>query len=313
MSGISFDEAIELAAITSSSDILSLVARANALRTEVHGSGVDLCSIVNARSGNCSENCSFCPQSVHHSSVIDKYPMKNVAEILRYAHAAEEAGAHRFCIVTSGKRLSRAELEIALEAISRIRNETNLLRCASMGILSPEEARELKAAGLIRYHHNLETARSFFPHVCTTHTYEEKLATIAALKDAGIEPCVGGILNLGESDRQRVELAFEIKAVSPVSVPINFLNPRSGTALSHRALMKPIEAVKWLAILRLIMPEPILRICGGRVENLGDLQALGVMAGVNGLLIGNYLTTIGRSPDQDLEMLRELSYDVVKA
>lgn len=308
--GISISEARRLGAVESPPEIEALVYRANELRKEVHGNRIDLCSIINARSGKCSEDCAFCAQSARYPTDGPSYPLKDISEIIPSAKAAQAAGAQEFCIVTSGRSLSEKDFSLTLTAIERIKAETGLKCGASLGILDRERAMALKEAGLDRYNHNLETARSHFSHICTTHSYEERLRTIEAVKGARIETCVGGILNLGETDVQRIEFAYELKALEPTSVPMNFLNPRPGTALGHRPLMNPWETAKWLAIFRLIMPEPIIRLCGGRVENLGPLQSLGIMAGVNGLLIGNYLTTVGPAPREDFRMLRGLGFQV---
>lgn len=309
-SGISFQEALELTRLQAREEILELVERANQVRAEYRGNSVDLCSIVNAKSGGCEEDCAFCAQSAHHNADVSVYPMKSVEEIVAHAKAAEEAGAHRFCIVTKGRTLPPADFEVALRATERIAAETSLERCASMGLLDDDRAKALKKAGLCRYNHNLETARSFYPNICTTHTYEDRVATIMALKRAGIETCVGGILNMGESEQQRVELAFELRELEPNSVPLNFLNPRPGTPLASRPVMPALEAVKYIAIFRLVMPKSIIRLAGGRPETLGDMQELGFKAGADGLLIGNYLTTIGRDPSEDLALLRKLGLDV---
>lgn len=306
--GISFEEALDLARLHGPPQIMALVEWARSVREE-EGSHVDLCSIVNARSGGCSEDCAFCAQSGRHDTGVAEYSMMSPQEILRHARAAEEAGAHHFCIVTSGKALSKRDFETVLEAVRLIKENTSLERCASLGLLTPERAKALRDAGLDRFNHNLETARSHFRNIVTTHAFEDRVATVEALKEADIEACSGGILNVGETDRQRVELAFELKALKPDSVPINFLNPRPGTRLAHLNPMDPLDAVKWLAIFRLVMPDTILRLAGGRVENLGVLQECGFSAGVNGLLIGNYLTTVGPSPKDDLAMLKRLGLD----
>ncbi len=307
--GISFEEALELTKLHSREEVVTLADRAHEVRKEYRGNSMDLCSIVNAKSGNCEENCAFCAQSAHNEAHVEIYPMQTVDEIVAHAKAAEEAGAHRFCIVTKGRALPPADFEVALRATQKIAEETSLKRCASMGLLDDERAQALKQAGLCRYNHNLETAKSNYPNICTTHTYEDRVATIQALKCAGIETCVGGILNMGESERQRIELAFELKELEIDSIPLNFLNPRPGTRLAWRPIFEPLEAVKYIAIFRLVMPKSIIRLAGGRPETLKDLQALGIKAGVDGLLIGNYLTTIGADPSEDLAMLRELGLD----
>lgn len=308
--GISFQEALALTRLQDKDDILELVDRASEIRKKYRGDSVDLCSITNAKSGRCEEDCIYCAQSARHSTHADVYGMKSVDEIVAHAKVAEEAGSHRFCIVTKGRSLPPADFEIALRATERIAKETSLKRCASMGLLDDDRAQALKEAGLCRYNHNLETARSYYDRICTTHTYDDRVATILALKRAGIETCVGGILNMGETEEQRIELAFELKEIEPDSVPMNFLNPRPGTPLEGWPLLTPLEVVKYIAIFRLVMPRAIIRIAGGRKENLGDLQPLGIKAGVDGLLIGNYLTTIGIDPSQDLAMLRELGLDI---
>ncbi len=313
MAGITFEEALELSRLDDKDDILRLVERADEVRKQHRGNRVDLCSIVSAKSGRCEEDCLYCAQSAKYTTHIPFHEMKSVDEIVKHAKAGEEAGAHRFCIVTRGRSLPTDDFEIALRATERIAQETALQRCASMGLLDDDRAHALKQAGLCRYNHNLEAARAFFPSICSTHTYDERVATIRSLKRAGIETCVGGILNMGETERQRIELAFELKDLEPDSVPINFLNPRPGTPLYGRPLLDPLQAVKWIAIYRLVMPKAIIRIAGGRLENLGALQSLGIKAGVDGLLIGNYLTTIGVDPAQDLAMLRELGLDVSRA
>ncbi|HLB29680.1 MAG TPA: biotin synthase BioB, partial [Dehalococcoidia bacterium] len=303
--------ALDLARYHGPPEILALVEWARSVREEL-GPQVDLCSIVNARSGSCSEDCAFCAQSAHHETGVSKYPMMSPQEILRHAEAAEAAGAHHFCIVTSGRALSDRDFETVLEAVRLIKENTRLERCAALGLLTPERARALQDAGVCRFNHNLETARSHFPAIVSTHSYDDRVATVKALRGAGIEACTGGILNMGETDRQRVELAFELKALDPDSVPINFLNPRPGTRLAHLKPMDPWEAVKWLAIYRLVMPDVIIRLAGGRLESLGLMQECGFSAGVNGLLIGNYLTTLGPPPEEDLALLRRLELDVAR-
>jgi biotin synthase len=193
-----------------------------------------------------------------------------------------------------------------------VAEHTNLKRCASVGHMSTERAKALREAGIQRVHHNVETASSYYDEVSTTVRYEGRLRTIKAVREAGLETCVGGILNLGESRAQRVEMAFELAAIDPTSVPINLLNPRPGTKFGDRELMDPWEAVKWIAIFRLILPEALFRVCGGRVENFGELQPLAVKAGLNGVMMGNFLTTLGAEPEQDREMFEELGLNVAR-
>ena len=221
------------------------------------------------------------------------HAMMEPEQILEHARAAEAAGAHRFCMVTQGQGLSKRDFEKYLQGVRLVAEHTNLKRCASVGHMSRDRAAALREAGIQRVHHNVETASSYYDEVTTTVRYEGRLRTIEAVREAGLETCVGGILNLGETREQRVEMAFELAAINPTSVPINLLNPRPGTKFGDRELMDPWEAVKWIAIFRLILPEALFRLCGGRVENLGELQPLAVKAGLNGVMMGNFLTTLG--------------------
>src|SRR5919199_2820106 len=307
---IGFDEAMELAMISSREEIMALVERAWAVRRERFGDSTDMCSLVNAKSGGCAEDCGFCAQSRFAEADTPMHAMMDPEQILEHARAAEAAGAHRFCMVTQGQGLSKRDFEKILEGARLVAEHTNLKRCVSIGHLSPERARSLAEAGVQRVHHNVETSRSHYPEVSTTVRYEGRIRTIDAVKDAGLESCVGGILNLGETPRQRVEMAFELAEIEPTSVPINLLNPRPGTKFGDRPLLDPWEVVKWVAIFRLILPSALFRLCGGRVENLGDLQPLAVKAGLNGVMMGNFLTTLGAEPADDRAMFEELGLNV---
>ena len=309
MDNLSFEEALALTEIPDNS-IDELAAIANSIRSEFSADKIDLCSIINARSGKCSEDCKFCTQSSRYKTSPPTYPMKTVEEIVDAAEKSETNGAHRFCIVTSGSQLNDKDFKIALEAISQIKENTSLFRCASLGKLTKKRARDLKEAGLNRYHHNLETARSFFAEVCSTHTYDEKIQTIKYLQEAGIEVCSGGILNLGESPKQRIEFAFELKNLNPVSVPINFLNPRPNTPLANRKKIGALEAAKYLAIFRLILPKAYIRLAGGRSETFGENLELPFNAGVNALLIGDLLTTKGPESAKDITLLKSMGFSV---
>jgi biotin synthase len=240
------------------------------------------------------------------------HAMMEPEQILEHARAAEAAGAHRFCMVTQGQGLSKRDFEKVLEGTRLVAQHTNLKRCASIGHMSPTRAKALKEAGVQRVHHNVETSRSYYPEVTQTVQYEGRLRTIDAVREAGLETCVGGILNLGESREQRVEMAFELADIDPTSVPINLLNPRPGTKFGDREYMDPWEAVKWIAIFRLILPDALFRLCGGRVENIGELQQLAVRAGINGVMMGNFLTTLGNTPDEDRAMFENLGLSVAR-
>jgi biotin synthase len=309
---ISFDEALELGALTDHEQIGELVERAWQVRTDRFGDSTDMCSLVNAKSGGCAEDCGFCAQSRYAEADTPMHAMMEPEQILEHAKAAEAAGAHRFCMVTQGQGLSRRDFAKILEGARLVSEHTNLKRCASIGHMSVERAKQLKEAGIQRVHHNVETSRSYYPEVSTTVRYEGRIRTIDAVHEAGLESCVGGILNLGESPRQRVEMAFELAEIDPDSVPINLLNPRTGTKFGERELMDPWEVVKWVAIFRLILPDALFRLCGGRVENLGELQPVAVKAGLNGVMMGNFLTTLGVEPAEDRAMFGELGLNVAR-
>src|SRR5258708_22397589 len=276
---ITFDEALAYGQLTDHEDIGALVERAWEVRRENFGDSTDMCSLVNAKSGGCAEDCGFCAQSRYAEADTPMHAMMEPEQILEHARAAEAAGAHRFCMVTQGQGLSKRDFEKILDGARLVAEHTNLKRCASIGHISADRAAALKDAGIQRVHHNVETAESYYPEVSTTVRYEGRIRTIEAVKEAGLETCVGGILNLGESRGQRVEMAFQLAGINPTSVPINLLNPRPRTQFGDRDFMDPWEAVKWIAILRLILPDALFRLCGGRVENLGELQPLAVKAG----------------------------------
>ena len=305
-------EALRLGEIEDHAEIEALVGRAWAARRERFGDSTDMCSLVNAKSGGCAEDCGFCAQSRFAEAETPMHAMMSPEQILEHARAAEAAGAHRFCMVTQGQGLSKRDFEKILDGAKLVAQHTNLKRCASVGHMSTARAKALKEAGIQRVHHNVETAESYYDEVFSTVRYEGRLRTIEAVREAGLETCVGGILNLGESREQRVEMAFQLAAIDPTSVPINLLNPRAGTKFGDREYMDPWEAVKWIAIFRLILPEALFRLCGGRVENLGELQPLAVKAGLNGVMMGNFLTTLGNEPEQDRAMFEELGLNVAR-
>jgi biotin synthase len=308
---ITRDEALVLGELSDPAEIEALVQRAWEARRERFGDSTDLCSLVNAKSGGCAEDCGFCAQSKYAEAETPLHAMMEPDQILEHARAAEAAGAHRFCMVTQGQGLSKRDFDKVLAGARLVAEHTNLKRCASIGHMSVSRAQALKDAGIQRVHHNVETAESYYPEVSSTVRYQGRLRTIDAVREAGLETCVGGILNLGETREQRVEMAFELAGINPTSVPINLLNPRPGTKFGDRELMDPWEVVKWIAIFRLIIPDALFRLCGGRVENLGELQATAVKAGLNGVMMGNFLTTLGNTPDEDRAMFEELGLNVM--
>src|SRR5213595_3587685 len=309
---ITREEALALGEIEDHDEILALVDRAFEARRDRFGDSTDMCSLVNAKSGGCAEDCGFCAQSRYAEAPTPMHGMLAPEQMLEHAKAAEAAGAHRFCMVTQGQGLSKRDFQNIVEGARLVAEHTNLKRCASIGHMSVDRAKQLKEAGIQRVHHNVETAESYYPEVSSTVRYEGRLRTIDAVREAGLETCVGGILNLGESPRQRVEMAFELAAINPTSVPINLLNPRQGTKFGDRDLMDAWDVVKWVAIFRLIIPGALFRLCGGRVENLGDLQPLAVKAGLNGVMMGNFLTTLGAEPEDDRAMFEELGLNVAR-
>jgi biotin synthase len=311
---ISREEALRLGELEHRAEIEALVERAWRVRLERFGDSTDMCSLVNAKSGGCAEDCGFCAQSRFAAADTPMHAMMSAAQILDHARAAEAAGAHRFCMVTQGQGLSRRDFETILEGARLVAEHTNLKRCVSIGHMSAARARALREAGVQRVHHNVETAESYYHEVSTTVRYEGRLRTLDAVREAGLETCVGGILNLGETREQRVEMAFQLAELEPTSVPINLLNPRPGTKFGDRELMDPLEAVKWVAIFRLILPDALFRLCGGRNENLGvgEIQQLAVRAGLNGVMMGNFLTTLGSEPEQDRNMFEELGLNVAR-
>ena len=290
-------------------DIFKLFYLANFTRVKSRGNKVDLCSIVNAKSGACPEDCSFCAQSVHSRTDVKAYPLITEEKILEAAVSAKKFGAKRFCVVTSGRKVSGKEIENICSFVSNIKN-LGLLPCATLGMLSLSELEMLKEAGLHRYHHNLETSEAFFKEICTTHTFREKIKVIEAAKSLSLSVCSGGIFGIGESWEDRIDMAFALKELKVNSVPINFITPVYGTPLGDTELLNPMEALKIISIYRLILPESEIRICGGRPNTLRDLNSYIFMAGADGLLIGNYLTTSGRNPEDDLQMIKDMGLEI---
>lgn len=301
---LEFSDAIELMNLKDH-NCLELFALANRVRSKL-GDRVDLCSIINAKCGLCPEDCKFCAQSAHNDTEITPHPFMDEEEIMNMALMMQEEGAARFCIVISGKGVNAEDFEKILHSIRRIRRETSLSVCVSLGMLTKENALELKIAGVTRIHHNLETSEGFFRNVCSTHSYEDKKKTIQVARSAGLEVCCGGIIGMGESIHDRIELAFTLRELDVDAIPINILNPIKGTPFEDLVPISPMDALKTIAVFRLILPEKNIRIAGGREKNLRDLQCLSLLVGANGLLLGNYLTTPGRLPRKDIQMIKDL-------
>jgi len=303
-------EAFKLSAVTGSDRYL-LFAEAARIRERFVGNTVHLCSIINAKSGRCAENCAFCAQSVHHDTGAPVYQLVDEDEIVRCAALAEQNGAGCYGIVTSGTSINKAEeLDRVCRAIGRIKSETGVSPSCSLGILDEETALRLKDAGMETYHHNLETSRSFFPQICTTHDYEDDVATIRAAKAAGLRVCCGGIFGLGETFAQRIEMALTLRELDVESIPLNFLNPVVGTRLEAADNLTPLECLTIIAVYRFLLPDRRLAVCGGREKNLRELQSWMFLAGANGTMTGNYLTTPGRPSELDRQMLKDLDLPV---
>jgi biotin synthase len=277
------------------------------IRQRFRGDKVSLCSITSAKTGSCPEDCAFCSQSSHHNTSVPNHPLISLDEILKKAELAFAQKADRFCIVISGRGIeSDEELDTICRAISLVRERyPELNRDASLGSLDEATAQRLKSAGLQRYNHNLETTRRFFPFVCTTHTYEDRLKTIRIMKKLGIEICCGGIFGLGEIEEDRIEFAFTLKALDVDCLPLNFLNPIPGTRFADNSSVDAWKLLKMIAIYRFILPKTEIRICGGRQKNLGSLQSKIFSAGADAIIIGNYLTTSGSPIGEDIAMIHQ--------
>jgi biotin synthase len=292
-------------------DLTLLLAGAHRIRERAFGNRIELCSIINAKSGRCAENCAFCAQSAHHRTSAPTYPLKTMDEIVKGAHQAQAEGSHCYGIVTSGTRVREGEeFERILAAIRKIRATTSIEPSASLGLLDQQTARALAEAGCVTYHHNLETARSFFPNICTTHDYEEDVQTVLLAKAAGMKVCCGGIFGLGETLEQRAELAFTLRELEVDSVPLNFLNPITGTPLEGKKDLTPLDCLRIIVLFRYLLPERRISVCGGREPNLRDFQSWIFMAGASGTMVGNYLTTSGRDREADLQMFRDAEVEV---
>lgn len=295
---------------TKGPDIIELAAVANRVREEFNGNEIDLCSLLNAKSGRCPEDCGFCAQSAHYKTEALVYPMMDTNRIVEEAKKAQRKGTGRFCLITSGRELNDEEFETILRALDRIRRETTLDLDCSLGTLSKERAESLKKVGVTRYNHNVETAETHFPKIRSTHSFRDRIKTIEVLKDQGFSICCGGIIGLGESPQQRLELAFSLRQLGIDCIPFNILNPRPGTPLEHSESIPPMEIIKTISLFRLVLPKGTIKIAGGREANLRDLQSLALLAGANGLIVGNYLTTPGRNAEDDLTMIRDVGFQI---
>ena len=303
---ISFEEAVEL---VKESSLDSLCQLANELRVESHGADFDMCSILNARSGRCSEDCKWCSQSKFYKTDIDTYPLVNAVEAIETAKYNESKGVRRFSLVTSGRAMSDKEIDKCCDIYSEIDKDCSIKLCASMGLLSREQLAKLQKSGVGRYHCNLETAPTYFADLCTTHTIADKLKTIHAAQDLGMAVCSGGIIGMGESMEQRVELAIVLRDNNILSIPINILNPIKGTPLEGTPALGDEEIIRTIAIFKILNPKAHIRLAGGRAE-FNHLMSQLLHSGVSASIVGDMLTTVGCDIDSDKLMFEEMGLKI---
>lgn len=303
--GLRRDDVLELLAIAGR-DLEAVLHHADRIRRTHRGDTIRLCGIVAAKVGRCTEDCRWCSQSARHRTGIRAHDLLTADELLARAGEAAACGASSFGLVTSGARPTAEELDRLCEVIGRLRGEGRTAPCASLGHLDDAAARHLAQAGCHRYNHNLETSRSHFARVVTTHTYDQRLATAGAVKAAGMELCCGGLFGIGETAEDRVDLALEIARLDADTVPLNFLNPIPGTPLADAPRLTPRECLAIIAMVRFVLPTACIKVAGGREVNLRDLQSWMFRAGADGCIVGNYLTTSGRAAQDDLRMIADL-------
>ncbi len=301
-------DAEELTALAALPDgaVMALASLAHQVRLAWCGPEVEIEGILSAKTGGCPEDCHFCSQSSRFDTPVKATPFLDPAEVLAAARETAALGASEFCIVLAVRGPDERTIQRILDLVPLIHDETGLNVAVSAGILSEDQAKRLAEGGVHRYNHNVETARSHFPTIVSTHSWDERAETCRLVKAHGMELCCGALINVGESDAQRVELLTQLQELEPTEVPVNFLNPRPGTPLGDRPILGAWEAIRWIALFRLALPSVILRYAGGREVTLRDLQAIGMTAGINALIVGNYLTTLGRSAEEDLKMLEDL-------
>lgn len=293
-------------------EVLDLLAATYRVRRHWFGNRVQLYMLMNAKSGLCPEDCGYCSQSKVSEAEIPRYNILNREKLLDGARVAKERGAVTYCIVISARSPSERELAAVEKIVPEIKQTYGLKVCACLGLLEPEHARRLAACGVDRVNHNLNTSEAFYPEICTTHTWQDRVATLEAIRDAGIELCSGGILGMGETDLDVVRLAQSLRSLSVHSLPVNFLNPIDGTPLAGRRDLTPRRCLKMLCLFRLLNPQAELRIAGGRELHLRSLQPLGFYA-ANSIFVGDYLTTPGQAVEDDYKMIEDLGFEVVRS
>lgn len=302
---LSFDQAFLLA---NQNDYVELYKKADMLRQHVHGNTFDLCSIINAKSGKCSEDCKFCAQSSHYPTEIEEYSLVDIEEAVSQGIDNQNNSVKRYSLVTAGKSVQLSQLKGLGKIYKRLGETTTLELCASMGMLDVKKAEYLYSVGVRRYHCNLETSRSYFANVCTTHTWQEKVDTIKIAQDTGMDVCSGGILGLGETVEQRIELALELRELNILSIPINILSPIPNTPFADVPPLTITDVIKSIALFRFINPKAIVRLAGGR-NQFNDDQYQCFLAGANGAIVGNYLTTKGNDLQEDLKAISNMGFD----
>jgi len=292
-------------------ELLELLAGAFVLRQHYFGRTVQLYMLVNAKSGLCPEDCGYCSQSKQSTADIPRYRMLDRGSLLDGARVAAERQAKTYCIVISGRAPSRREMEAVTAIVPEIKARYDLKICACLGLLGDEQAQALKACGVDRVNHNLNTSRAFYDQICSTHTYDDRLNTLRAVRDAGLEMCSGGIVGMGERDEDVVEMALTLRDLGVVSIPVNFLNPIDGTPLAGTSQLNPRQCLRILALYRFANPDREIRIAGGRELHLRSLQPLGMYA-ANSIFVGDYLTTLGQPPDDDYRMIEDLGFEITR-
>jgi biotin synthase len=300
---ITFEEAERLLA---TNDVMALADCANTITRTFNGDTVDVEALINAKSGRCPEDCSFCAQSSFYDTGISKYPLLPKETLLENAKKAKESGATSFCLVCAYRDPPEKDFQQICETIAEIKSRIDIEVNVSLGFMTPARARKLRELGVKRYNHNLEAAESYFSKICKTHDFADRVNTAKIVKEAGLELCSGGIIGMGESKQQRLDLAFSLASLRPEEVPINILIGREGTPMEGFDLIDPIEAIKTIAVWRFIMPKTILKIAGGREVHLKDKDRLALKAGANGIITGGYLTTGGNEPNKDIAMIKEI-------
>lgn len=308
---ITYEDSIKLMGIENEDEFKALLDAANNIRVAYKGNEVELCTIINAKSGKCSEDCRYCAQSAHYNTCVQEYDLLDYESILKKALEVQKKGVNRFSLVTSGRGLNEEDLIRLVDIYKKLKQDTTIKICASHGIISYEQAVRLKEAGVDMYHHNLETGKDYYGQICTTHSFEDRVQTVRNLLKAGMDVCSGGIIGMDETVKDRIDMAFTLKELNVKSTPVNILNPVKGTPCQDIEVLNYKEALKTMAVFRFILPHANIRYAGGRMA-LEDKQQLGLLGGVNSLLTGDYLTTTGSDIEGDKQLVTKLGYEIAK-